>query len=505
MLPYILQYKCLRGNPEVSGLRSIEAGINNLPIGTELLIMTAYTKGRNIFSFIRLALSNEHQDFTTGSIRRAVFLLAIPMMLEMCLESVFAVVDIFFVSKLGAYATATVGLTESFLTIIYSIAIGLSMAATAMVARRIGEKNPEEAAHAGAQAIMMAISVTLVLSVTGFFFADDLLGLLGGDKEVIAKGSIYTRILLTGSMVIMLLFMINGIFRGAGNAGIAMRSLWLANICNIILCPMLINGWGPFPEMGLTGAAVATTTGRGIGVLYQLYHLGFGNGVIRIKWRHFLPQWNIIKSLFNVASTATLQFLIASASWIVLIRIMSRFGEEAIAGYTIAIRLIMFFLLPAWGMSNAAATLVGQNLGAKQPERAEASVWKTAKYNAIFMVLVSLIFFIGADVFVGMISQQPNVMEVGIKALRVISVGYIFFGVGMVMMNAFNGAGDSRTPTWINLFGFWVLQIPLAYLLAVSMELGPTGVFLAIVIAETAITITGVIMFKRGRWKRIKI
>lgn len=468
--------------------------------------MTTYKqKGKNIYSFIKLALGSEHQDFTTGSIRRAVFLLAIPMMLEMCLESVFAVVDIFFVSKLGAYATATVGLTESFLTIVYSIAIGLSMAATAMVARRVGEKNHEEAARAGAQAIMLAITVTIVLSTAGFFFSTDILRALGADNEVLEKGTNYARILLTGSVVIMLLFMINGVFRGAGNAAIAMKSLWLANICNIILCPALINGWGPFPEMGLTGAAVATTIGRGIGVLYQLYHLMFGKGIIRIQLKHFLPKWEIVKSLLNVASTATLQFLIASASWIVLIKIMSRFGEDAIAGYTIAIRLIMFFLLPAWGLSNAAATLVGQNLGAKQPQRAEESVWKTAKYNAVFMLVVSSLFLLGAEFFVKLITDEASVMEVSIRALRIVSLGYVFYGIGMVMMNAFNGAGDSRTPTWINLFGFWAFQIPLAYLLAVQFDLGPTGVFIAIISAETAITVAGVILFRRGKWKKVRI
>jgi putative MATE family efflux protein len=468
--------------------------------------MTTYTtKRRNLFSFIKLALGNEHQDFTTGSIRRAVFLLAIPMMLEMCLESVFAVVDIFFVSKLGAYATATVGLTESFLTIVYSIAIGLSMAATAMVARRVGEKNPEEAARSGAQAIMLAIIITIGLSITGFFFYKDLLLLLGADNEVLDKGAGYTRIVLTCSVVIMLLFMINGIFRGAGNAAIAMRSLWLANICNIILCPALINGWGPFPELGLTGAALATTIGRGIGVLYQLYHLMLGKGIIRIKPKHFIPRWEIIRSLLNIASTATLQFIIASASWIVLIQLMGRFGQNAVAGYTIAIRLIMFFLLPAWGLSNAAATLVGQNLGANQPQRAEDSVWKTAKYNALFMLLVSLIFLAGAEFFVKLITHDAEVMAVAIEALQIVSLGYIFFGIGMVMMNAFNGAGDSRTPTWINLFGFWAFQIPLAYLLAVHMRLGPTGVFIAIIAAETAITVAGVILFRRGRWKKVVI
>jgi len=469
--------------------------------------MTTYkqNKIRNLFSFIKLALSSEHQDFTTGSIRRAVFLLAIPMMLEMCLESVFAVVDIFFVSKLGAYATATVGLTESFLTIVYSVAIGLSMAATAMVARRVGEKNNEEAAHSGAQAILLAFFVTLIISLIGIFFSADLLRLLGADKDVLEKGVTYTRILLCGNVVIMLLFMINGIFRGAGNATIAMKSLWIANICNIILCPVLINGWGPFPEMGLTGAAVATTTGRGIGVLYQLYCLAKGKGIIQLRLKHFIPEWGIQKSLMNVASTATLQFLIASASWIVLIKIMSRFGEDAIAGYTIAIRLIMFFLLPAWGFSNAAATLVGQNLGAKQPERAAQSVWKTARYNALFMLIVSLIFLVGADFFVQLITNDAKVMAVSIKALRIVSLGYVFYGIGLVMMNAFNGAGDSKTPTWINLFCFWLFQIPLAYLLSVYLDMGPSGVFIAIVSAETAITVCGVILFKRGKWKQTVI
>jgi putative MATE family efflux protein len=471
--------------------------------------MTTYINKspKGIYAFIKTALSNEQQDFTTGSIRKAVFLLAIPMILEMALESVFALVDIFFVSRLGAYATSTVGLTESVITIVYSIAIGLSMAATAMVARRVGEKNPEEAAHAGAQAITLSIIVTLVVSIVGLFFADDILWYMSGkNEEIVAKGTGYTRILLGGSIVIMLLFMINGIFRGAGNAAIAMKSLWIANICNIILCPVLINGYGPFPELGLEGAAIATTTGRGIGVLYQLYHLLWADkGLIKIRWKHFLPNKEIQKSLINVASTATLQFIIASASWIALMKIISRFGEDAIAGYTIAIRLIVFFILPAWGLSNAAATLVGQNLGAKQPERAEASVWKVAKYNAIFMAFVSALFLIGAEFFIGMINSEPAVLAIGVKALRIVSLGYIFYGIGMVMMNAFNGAGDSRTPTYVNFVGFWMFQIPLAYLLAVWMDLGPDGVFVAIVTAETAITLATVILFKRGKWKLVKI
>lgn len=466
---------------------------------------TYINKGKNIFSFIKLSLSSEQQDFTTGSIRKAVFLLAIPMILEMSLESVFAVVDIFFVSKLGPYATSTIGLTESFITIVYSIAIGLSMSATAMVARRVGEKNHEEASRSGAQAIMLAITVTLAISILGMIFSSQILRMMGGTADIVKRGSGYTRIMMGSSLVIMLLFMINGVFRGAGNAAIAMKSLWLANICNIILCPTLINGWGPFPALGLEGAAIATATGRTIGVLYQVYHLLNDKGIIRMKRQHFFPDKNILKSLVNVASTATLQFLIASASWMVLIRIISRFGEDVIAGYTIAIRLIVFFILPAWGLSNAAATLVGQNLGARQPERAVTSVWKVAKYNAFFMAVVSVIFLFGAEFFVSLITSKEAVVRVAVTALRIVSLGYIFYGVGMVMMNAFNGAGDSRTPTWINLFGFWLFQIPLAYCLAVLLNLGPTGVFIAIISAETAISIAGVILFRRGKWKKVQI
>ncbi|MES2003771.1 MAG: MATE family efflux transporter [Bacteroidota bacterium] len=463
------------------------------------MTVNASTGKKSVWSYLKESLKSEHQDFTTGSIRKAVFMLAIPMILEMCMESVFAVVDIFFVGKLGPNAAATVGLTESFLTIVYSVAIGLSMAATAMVARRVGEKNPEGAAKAGAQAALLSFLITLLISFTGFFFAEKILSLMGGNAAIIAMGSEYTRIMLTGNVVIMLLFLINGIFRGAGDAAIAMRSLWLANICNIILCPILIH------KFGLPGAAMATTTGRGIGVCYQVYHLFKGKGIIKIHLHHFIPDLTVLKSIFNIASTATLQFLIGSASWIAMARIIAGFGSDAIAGYTIAIRLLIFFLMPAWGLSNAAATLVGQNLGAKLPERAEASVWKTAKYNAIFMGLVSLLFIIGAEFFVSLINTDPAVVKTAVLALRIVSFGYIFYGVGMVMINAFNGAGDSKTPTWINLFWFWVFQIPLAYVLAGMFKMGPTGVFIAIVITETCITITSVILFRKGKWKLIKI
>jgi putative MATE family efflux protein len=460
---------------------------------------TNYKSSKGVFAFIKLALSNSQQDFTTGSIRRAVFLLAIPMILEMCMESVFAVVDIFFVGKLGSNATATVGLTESVLAIVYSVAIGLSMAATAMVARRVGEKNYDGAAKAGAQAIMLAITVTLLISVAGIFFSGDILRLMGATEQMVQFGSTYTSIMLTGNLVIMLLFLLNGIFRGAGNASIAMRSLWLANICNIILCPLLIH------VFGLKGAAIATTTGRGIGVCYQLWNFLKGKGIIKIHLHHFLPDKEVIKSLLNVASTATLQFLIGSASWIAMARIMTDFGSDAVAGYTIAMRWIVFFILPAFGLSNSAATLVGQNLGAKQPERAEQSVWKTAKYNAIFMALVSLLFLVFAKYFVTVITKEPAVVSLAVTALRIVSLGYIFYGIGMVMMNAFNGAGDSRTPTWVNLFWFWIFQIPIAYLLAIVWNWGPKGVFFAIVVTETCITITSMILFRRGKWKLVKI
>jgi len=464
-----------------------------------MTVHTTHERKPSLWSNLKTSLKSEHQDFTTGSIRKAIFMLAIPMILEMCMESVFAVVDIFFVGKLGPNAAAAVGLTESFLTILYSVAIGLSMGATAMVARRVGEKNHDDAAKAGAQATLLALFVSVLISIIGFFYAGTILSLMGANAAIIDMGTTYARIMLSGNIVIMLLFLINGIFRGAGDATIAMRSLWLANICNIILCPILIH------YFGLPGAAMATTTGRGIGVCYQVYHLFKGKGIIKIHLRHFIPDVSLLKGIFKIASTGTLQFLIGSASWIAMARIIAGFGGDAIAGYTIAIRLLIFFLMPAWGLSNAAATLVGQNLGARQPDRAEKSVWKTAQYNAIFMAIVSVLFFTCAEFFVSLINNDPAVVKTAVLALRIVSLGYIFYGVGMVMINAFNGAGDSKTPTWINLFWFWVFQIPFAYLLAIVWNMGPTGVFIAIVVTETCITITSVILFKRGKWKLIKI
>ena len=459
-------------------------------------------------SLLKQSIRGDQQDYTTGSIRKAVFMLAIPMILEMGMESVFALVDLYFVGHLpnGKDAIQAVGLTESVLSLIYSVAMGISMGATAAVARRIGEKDREAAAVAGVQSLVIALVVTIIISVTGFIFAADMLRIMGAEPQTIAQGVNYTRIMFGGSIVIILLFIINGIFRGAGDASMAMKSLWLANICNIILCPLLIRGIGPFPELGLTGAAVATTIGRGIGVIYQLYHLFLGKSIIRLKRKYLHANWPIIKSMISIASPATVQFIIGSCSWIFLARLVATLGHnDASAGYQIAIRAVIFFLLPAWGISNAAATLVGQNLGAQQPQRAEHSVIQTAKYNAIFMLTVSMLFLLGPHWVVSFFTTDPVVKDYAIDALRVISAGYVFYGIGMVMMNTFNGAGDTWTPTWINLAGFWAFQIPLAYLLAKVFGLGPLGVFISIPAAEVAMTIAAIVLFRRGKWKLVKI
>lgn len=460
----------------------------------------------NIFSLIRQSLNGEEQDYTTGSIRRAVILLAIPMMLEMCMESVFAVVDIFFVSHLGKHATSIVGLTESVITIVYSLAIGVSMAATAMVARRVGEKNPEGATKAAMQAIFVSLLITIVVSIPGFIYAPDILKLMGAEQAAIETGTIYTRIIMGSSLVIMLLFLINGIFRGAGNAMMAMKSLWLANICNIILCPLLIRGLGPIPALGLMGAAIATSIGRGIGVAYQLYYLFKGNGTVKFKVRHLAPDFTIIRSLISIAWPGTLQFLIGSGSWIVLASLVVQTGQsEASAGYQIGIRIVMFFLLPAWGLSNAAATLVGQNLGAGHPERAELSVLRTAKYNAVFTGAVTIFFLALAPQIISFFTKEPAVAGYAVSTVRIVSSGFLFYGIGMVMSNAFNGAGDTRTPTIVNFFGFWFFQIPLAYLLAKTFEMGPVGVFIAVPVAESSIAVVSYILFKKGKWKTKKV
>lgn len=461
-----------------------------------------------ILNLLKQALKGEDLDFTQGSIRRAVLLLAIPMMLEMAMESVFALVDLYFVGHLhnSSHAIQTVGLTESVLTIIYSLAIGMSMAATAVVARRIGEKNPEAAAKAGVQAIIVAVAVNVVISILGVIYASDILLLMGASAETAAQGTPFARIMMGGSVIIVLLFLINGIFRGAGNAAIAMKSLWIANIANIILCPVLINGFGPIPAFGLTGAAIATTIGRGIGVCYQVYHLLSGKSLLKLHLSYFKPHFEQIKALLKIATPGIFQFIIASCSWIFLAQLVATTGgDHGSAGYQTALRLMMFFMLPAWGMSNAAATLVGQNLGAKSLDRAEQSVMKTAKYIVIYMVAVMVFTFIGGYYFISFFTNDKLVQEVALHALQIMSLGYIFYGIGMVLISTFNGAGDTWTPTWVNFFGFWLFQIPLAFLLAKHFEMGPTGVFIAIPVAETGIAIAGYILFKKGRWKTIKV
>lgn len=467
-------------------------------------------KFSHFLSLVRQSLKGGEHDYTQGSLRGAIVLLAIPMILELSLESVFAVVDMYFVSHLPAphnkVAMATVGLTESVIALVYTIAIGLSTGATAVVARRTGEKNPEAAAHAGAQAILLGIVSAIVLSILGLIFAPQILKLMGAEPEVIRDGTIFTRIMLGGSVVIVLLFLINGVFRGAGDAAIAMRSLWIASIINIILCPMLINGYGPFPELGLKGAAIATTIGRGIGVIYQCWHLFGPKGNINMKWLHF--KWNNsqVKHIFDVAWPATFQFFIQSGSWIVLAWLVSDTGgTNASAGYQVAIRNVVFFILPAWGLSNAAATLVGQNLGAKQPGRAERSVLLTTKYNAIFMGTVMLVFLLFASPIISIFTSEPEVHRFGVQSLQIIGSGYIFYGIGMVMIQALNGAGDTKTPTWINVFGFWLFQIPFALLLAKGFDMGPLGAFIAIPVAESVMAVAAFYYFRKGKWKEVKV
>ncbi len=455
---------------------------------------------KKILSVVRVSLNGEQRDYTSGNITKAIFLLAIPMILELSLESVFAVVDIFFVSKLGSHAIATVGLTESVISLVYSIAIGLSTAATAIVARRIGEKNPDGASHAGAQSLIVAFIATAFVSVLGVLFAENILSLMGADARVVKEGAIFTRIMFGSSLVIMLLFLINGIFRGAGDAAMAMKSLWLASIMNIILCPIFIH------YLGLKGAAISTVIGRTGGVLYQCYHLFRGKGTIRLRSVHFNYDPELLKSIVRIGWPATLQFLISSGSWIVLARLVAETGgTTATAGYQIAIRNFVFFILPAWGLSNAAATLVGQNLGAKNPARAEQSVYLTAKYSVLFMGTVMFIFLLLPDFIIRIYTKDEAIIKVGALALRWVGSGFLFYGIGMVMMQALNGAGDTKTPTWISFFCFWLFQVPLAYLLAYGFHLKETSAFIAIPVAETMIALMAWYYFRKGKWKTIVV
>jgi MATE family, multidrug efflux pump len=460
---------------------------------------------RSLWSSLWEAIRGSHQDYTTGSLNRAILLLAVPMVLEMVLESLFAVVDVFWVGRLGANAVATVGLTESLLSLVFAVGIGLSLSTTAMVARRIGEKDPEGAAVAGVQAIVLGLVTSIVIGIPCFIYAPQLLRLMGASGDIVATGSGYARIALGGSGAILMLFLNNAIFRGAGDAAIAMRLLWVSNIINLILDPCLIFGLGPFPRFGVTGAALATFTGRSIGVAYQFYRLLRGTERIRVLTRQIRVNVSVLLRLVRVSLTGILQFAIAHTSWIGLVRIVSVFGAAALAGYTIAIRVVIFVILPSWGLSNAAATLVGQNLGANKPERAEQAVWRTGFYNMLFLGSVGVFFILMAEPIARLFTHDAAVIPLAATCLRIISYGNIGYAYGMVMLQAFNGAGDTVTPTIVNFFGFWVVEIPLAYWLAIPMHLHSNGAYIAIVVAECSIAATSAVLFKRGKWKKQKI
>lgn len=453
------------------------------------------------WSTIREAIRGSHQDFTQGPLGRAVVLLAIPMVVEMAMESIFAVTDIFFVSKLGAAAVASVGLTESLLAIVYALALGLGTAVTAIVARRIGEKDPDGAAHAAAQGVLLGVIVAIVLGSLGSIFAPQLLALLGATPAVLTQGTGFARVMLGGEASVILLFLLNAAFRGAGDAAIAMRVLLISNAINIVLGPCLIFGVGPFPALGVTGAAIATTIGRGTGALIAFLTLVRGNHRLAVGVRHFRPDVSRMRALVRLAGAATFQFIIGTASWIGLVRIISLFGSVELAGYTVAIRLLIFALLPAWGLANAAATLVGQNLGAGKPERAEQSVWTACKYNLAFLTALGVIFVALAPTLTGFFGHDAEVSRVAARALRIMSIGFPCYAYGMVVMQAFNGAGDTWTPTWLNFLIFWCWEIPLAWLLAKPLGWGATGGFVAIPIAFSTMAVVGAVLFRRGRWQ----
>jgi putative MATE family efflux protein len=466
---------------------------------------TIETRPQRIGRLLRQAINGEEQDFTSGSIDRAIVLLSIPMILEMAMESLFAVVDAFFVAQIGVEAVATVGLTESVLTLIYSIAIGLSAAATAMVSRRIGEGDREAAAKAGAQVILIALVLSVLIAVPGYIFAEDILRVMARDQSVADVGTQFTRLMLTCNLPILLLWMLNGIFRGVGDAATAMRALWIANAVNIVLCPLFIFGWGPIPAFGVLGSGIATTIGRSTGVIYQLWNLFEVGKIVKIKWHQLRPQWEIILRLLKISAGSTGQYLIASASWIFMIYILGQISKEVTAGYTIAIRIVIFALLPAWGMSNAAATLVGQNLGAGHPDRAEKSAWRAGFFNMIFLAIVGLFCLIAAPNLIRLFTQEPTAVEAGSMALRILAGGYVFYGWGMILSQAINGAGDTRTPTLLNFIFFWLVETPLAALLALQLGWGQSGVYWAIVIAESGMAVAAIWVFKQGKWKTVKV
>ena len=468
--------------------------------------MTKHPSQRpNWWTLLKDALRGKEYDYTQGSLNKAIFLLAIPMVFEMLMESVFALVDIYFVSQVSTNAVATIGLTESVISLIYAVAVGISMAATAVIARRVGEGNHEGAKHAATQVIYLGLGVSTVFSLVGIFYAKEILGLMKAAPDLIEEGYQYTQILIGGNITIVLLFLINAIFRGAGNASYAMWVLIFSNGLNIILDPLFIFGLGPFPELGVKGAAVATTIGRGSAVVLQLLLLWLGKSRIQLAFRHLKLQLAIVANLIRISWGGIGQFLIGTSSWVFLMRIMSEFGSEVLAGYTIAIRIVIFCLMPAWGLSNAAATLVGQNLGANAPERAEKAVWQTGKYNALFMGTLSIIFLIWSKPIVSFFSPVHQVIDTASLCLRVFALGYVFYAFGMVLIQSFNGAGDTKTPTYINLVCFWMFQLPLAYFTALTLAWGPVGVMVAIVSAEILLTLVSAYYFSLGKWKTTKV
>jgi len=456
------------------------------------------------WSAVKDAIRGTHHDYTEGAIGRAIFLLAVPMVLETVMESVFAVVDVFFVSRLGADAVATVGLTESMMVLVYSLAMGLGIGATATVARRIGERDADGAAHAAAQAILLGLIVSAVLGVIGVALAPTLLRMMGGSPAVIANAA-FMRVMLGGNATVLLLFLINAIFRGAGDAAIAMRVLWLANWINIVLGPLLIFGVGPFPELGVVGAAVATNIGRGTGALYAITRLFRSGARVQVTRRHFRFDPALMWQMIRLSGSGTVQILIGTASWIGLIRVISSFGSAALAGYTIGIRVIIFALLPSWGLSNAAATMVGQALGAKKPERAERAVWIAARYNLVFLGIVGALFVWLARAIVSLFTTDPAVAPYAVDCLRIVALGFLFYAYGMVITSSFNGAGDTWTPTWLNLIVFWLWEIPLAYVLAVVLGMGPRGVFISITVGFSTLAVLSAWLFRKGKWKTRRV
>lgn len=464
------------------------------------------TKQTGLWGTLREAVAGSHQDFTEGSIGRAIFLLSVPMVLEMAMESLFGIVNIFWVGKLGKDQAAAVGITESLLTIVFTVAMGLSMGTTAMVARRIGEKDADGAGRVAEQSILLGILVSIPIALVGVLFQRQWFAAMNAEASVAAAGSGYITVIFGANIVILLIFLINAIFRGAGDAAIAMRALWIGNAVNLVLDPCLIFGWGPFPELGVMGSAIATTIGRGIAIAYQLSRLTGGHSRVPLKFgRLFKPDFELMGSLLKISVGGMIQMLIATSAWMVLMSLVGRFGSAAQAGYTFAIRIIVVTILPAWGMSNAAATLVGQNLGAQKPDRAEKSVWLTCHSNAIFMAGVTVLYTVFPEFLIRIFTQDQTVIPFGVNALRYIGYGYIFYGYGMVLSASFNGAGNTYTPMMINLVCFWLLQMPLAYGLAMKTELGASGVFLAVTIAESILAIIAMIVFKRGRWKEQKV